>query len=123
MHRSSQVVGPVRRASRANDRATACSPRVEVFDRALAVDPRQRASRHVQDRTTDQFRPSGRVEASPIEIAVPEQRSQPEVARGELSIIRGGTDRLEQEMTQEEPQVERRVARMRTLEIEQNQAS
>ena len=50
MHRSSQVVGPVRRASRAKDRAMACSRGVEVFDRALAVDPRQRASRHVQDR-------------------------------------------------------------------------
>ena len=32
-------------------------------------------------------------------------------------------DRLEHEMAQEEPQVERRIARVGALEIEQNQAA
>ena len=113
----------MRRASRANDLAIDCCIGVEVFDGALAVDPCQRASGHVQNGPADQLGPSNRVEISSIEIASPERPCQTEVSRGELSIARGGADCLEQKMAQEEPQVERRVARVGTLEIQENQSA
>ena len=121
--RSSHVAGSVAKclaAERPRDRLTAG---VEIFDRALAVDPGQAAGRRVQDGSTDQLGPRGRVDASPIQIGAPEKRSQPGVSRGQAAIVAARTDRLEQKMAQEEPEVERRVARVGALEVEQDQAA
>ena len=123
VHNSSQVAGPVSRASRAKRPCDCLLPRVEVLDGALAVDPRQRSM------PPRAGWPDGPV---PIETAGPSLCDPDRRPRRAESAPRSdgepvdrstrSTDRLEQEMAQKEAQVERRVARVGTLEIEQNQA-